>query len=243
MGDSSTGVARPLHRPPRFVQLQVARPQLLGVGDALAARRPGGPAQHGAHPGHQRLDRERLGDVVVAAERQPGDRVRRGVPGRQEDDRHLVPPGPEPAAHLEPVQVRQHHVQHDQVRPVRLGLPQRVLAGGRGGHGAAVELQGDLNQLTDVGLVVDDEHRGNLVAVTHGFPLILPHAASAGALPGGYAGARYPADRWPRVGSGPAGPVRRVASRGQGRSARGRGRTGRSPGRGARRAAGRGPGR
>ena len=74
-----------------------------------------------------------------------------------------LPSRAEPAADLEAVHVRQHHVEHDQVGRAGVRLPQRLLPGGRGGHRAAVELQRDLDQLADVRLVVDDEHLGNAV--------------------------------------------------------------------------------
>ena len=101
--------------------------------------------------------------------RQAGDGVRGGVPGGQEDHRDLVAGRAQPAAYLEAVHVRQHHVEHDQVGLVGVGLPQRFRPGGRGGHRAAVELQRDLDKLADVRLVVHDEHLGNLVVVCHGY--------------------------------------------------------------------------
>ena len=45
------------------------------------------------------------------------------------------------------------------------GLVQCVLAAGADGHRAAVELQRDLDELTDVRLVVDNEHLGDSVTV------------------------------------------------------------------------------
>ena len=129
---------------------------------------PGRAAQHRAHPRDQGLDGERLGDVVVAADRQPGDRVGGGVPRGQEDDRHVVGHRPQPPADLEPVDVGEQHVEHDQVGLVGVRELQRVLARRAGGHGAAVKVQCHLNEFADVRLVVDDEHSRVLDAFCHG---------------------------------------------------------------------------
>jgi len=66
-----------------------------------------------------------------------------------------------------------------QVRIVRPDLVQRVLAAGADGDRAAVELERDLDQLTDVRLVVDNEHFGDSVTVCHGLSrFIVPHTAA-----------------------------------------------------------------
>src|SRR6204780_2156184 len=162
------GDAAAVHGPASLVEFHVAGAQDLAVAIALVALRgPGCTAQHRADPGHQGLDRERLRDVVIAAERQAGDGVRGRVPRRQEDHRDFVARRAQPAAYLEAVHVRQHYVEHDQVGPVRPGLPQRVLPRSRRGHRAAMKLQRDLYQLANVRLVVYDEHLGNAVIVCH----------------------------------------------------------------------------
>ncbi len=73
--------------------------------------------QHGAQPGHQLVEAERLGHVVVA-EREPRDLVLGGVAGGEEDDRHLVPHLAQPAADVDPLHVGEHDVEQDQVGPV-----------------------------------------------------------------------------------------------------------------------------
>src|SRR5664280_1879911 len=75
------------------------------------------PAQQGAQPGNQLLQAERLGDVVVATDGQPGDPVLGAVARGEEDHRSVDALGPQPAQHLEAVEVRQHYVEHDQVGP------------------------------------------------------------------------------------------------------------------------------
>ena len=69
------------------------------------------PAQHDPYPSHQLLDAERLGDVVVAADRQPVDLVLGRVLGGEEDDRHLVAGAVHAFEDLDAVDVGQHHVQ------------------------------------------------------------------------------------------------------------------------------------
>jgi len=50
-------------------------------------------------------------------------------------------------------------------------VAQRVPAGSADGDRAAVELERDLYQLADIGLVVNDEHLGNAVTFCHGISL------------------------------------------------------------------------
>ena len=59
-------------------------------------------AKHGSNPRQQLALVERLHDVVVGAEKEPGDSVvRLGPVAREEDDRNIVPePLAEPAADL-----------------------------------------------------------------------------------------------------------------------------------------------
>ena len=73
--------------------------------------------QQRAQPGDDLLEAERLGDVVVAAGGQPGDAVLDGVPGGEEQHRHVRVVAAQPAQHLEAVEVGQHHVEHDGVGP------------------------------------------------------------------------------------------------------------------------------
>ena len=90
-----------------------------------------GAAEHGADPRDHLFQAERLGDVVVAAQREAADLVLGGVPGRQEDDRDAGATAPQPPDDVEAVHVRQHHVQHDQVRPVTLSGLYRLGSGCR----------------------------------------------------------------------------------------------------------------
>src|SRR5215469_5852279 len=189
------GGARPADRPGLLVQFQIAGPERAravcpgagsgAVGGALA----GGATQDRADPGHERLDGERLGDVVVAAEGQPGDGVRRGVAGREEDDRDVVGLRAEPPAYLEAVDVGEHDVQDDQVGLIAGGALQRLLAARPGGHDAAMELEGYLDELADVPLVIDNEHLRDRFTFCHG-------PAPSCTLPRPYTGLRPPSGEY-----------------------------------------------
>ena len=73
------------------------------------------PAQQDVHPGGQLPHRERLGEVVVRADREPDEQVGLVVAGGEHQHRHR-PVGLDPAAHLQAVEAGQHHVEDDEVR-------------------------------------------------------------------------------------------------------------------------------
>jgi hypothetical protein len=116
-----------------------------------------GAAQHGPDAGDDLFQAEGLGDVVVAAERQPGDLVVVGVAGGEEQHRHRVPGRAQSAQHHETVDVGQHDVEQHQVGVVALGGLDGLVAGGGGHDLEAREAQAGGQQLDDVGLVVDHE--------------------------------------------------------------------------------------
>jgi hypothetical protein len=86
------------------------------------------PPEDGADPGHQLVDAERLGHVVVTLG-QAGQLVGGGIPGGEEEDRGVDVLGPEAAADLESLDVREHHVEDDEVEARSAGLRQRLPAG------------------------------------------------------------------------------------------------------------------
>jgi hypothetical protein len=125
-------------------QIEVA---VLGDGIPQA----GCPVEHGPHAGHQLVEVERLGQVVVPAPLEPGQLVAGEASGGQEDNRGGGAGGPEPAAHLEAVGSGHHHVEHDQsgcegghggqgLRPVGDGLHLEPGVAERGGGDVAEEL-------------------------------------------------------------------------------------------------------
>jgi len=98
---ASTGVAG------RLVNHQVADPQ--------GPFQPPPAAQDDPHPGQQLLQGERLGQVVVGADREPLQPVADAVAGGHEDNRH-IPTGQDLAGEVETVPVRQDHVDHQKIR-------------------------------------------------------------------------------------------------------------------------------
>ena len=101
---------------------------------------------------------ERFGHVVVAADGQPPQPVVGLVTGGEEQHRHVVAVLAQPSADLEPVEVRQHHVEHQQVRPFGVcdGKGATARVGRR--HVEAVQAQRRAHHVRDVLLVVDDQH-------------------------------------------------------------------------------------
>ena len=83
---------------------------------AIVRRPAGRPAQHRLDSQGQFARAERLGHVVVRAEFEPDDPIRLAAQRREHDDRHLADLARMPAADLEPVDARQHQVEHQQVR-------------------------------------------------------------------------------------------------------------------------------
>ena len=122
----------------------------LGLGQAAAA-------QDRADPGDELLEAEGLRDVVVAAEGEAADLVVGRVAGREEDDRHPRALGAEALGDVEALHVREHDVEHDEVRLERGDRGERVGAGPGRLDLEALEAQGHAHDVDDVGLVVDDE--------------------------------------------------------------------------------------
>ena len=136
-----------------LVERQVADREQRAGPDRSRAR----PAHQPAEPGDDLLEAERLGHVVVPAGGEPGDAVLDGVPGGQEQHRHVGGVGAQAAQHLEAVDVGEHHVEHDDVGP-------ELADGADGGQPVvrapdvpALVAQGHREQLGERLLVVDDE--------------------------------------------------------------------------------------
>ena len=102
-------------------------PLLAGIVGRVRGPRP---AQQRADARAELADREGLRDVVVGAELEPDHLVELVVAGRQHDDRHGAL-GAQALAHLEPVEARQHDVEHDEVDGLRVEALERLLAVGR----------------------------------------------------------------------------------------------------------------
>ncbi len=130
------------------------QPGIAGFLDTAA-----GAAQDDPQPGHHLFQAERLGDVVVATEREPGDLVLQGVAGGEEQGRGGVDTvGSQPTQHAEAVHPpRHHHVEDHRVGLDLARLVQRGRSVGCGVHLETLELQAHREQLDDVHLVVHHE--------------------------------------------------------------------------------------
>jgi hypothetical protein len=140
------------------------------------------------------LEAERLRDVVVAADRQPRDLVLDVVACGEEQHGDVASALPELAGHLEAVHVRHHHVEHDQVGTVLLGLGERRRAVRRGHHVVPGEPQRRAEQVADRRLVVDDQQAGCCARGAHA-DTMPPH-------PGKFLDAPAPASHLPRLRGG-----------------------------------------
>jgi len=116
-------------------------------------------SSHRADAGHDLLQAERLGDVVVAADGQALDLVVDRVTGRHEDDGQLAARLAEPAGHLEAVHIGEHDVEDHEVRVALRGARDGGAPVVGDGHVEAGEPERRREQLTDVGLVLDHEER------------------------------------------------------------------------------------
>ena len=125
-------------------------------GGAVAVDRAGAP-QHRTHAGDELFEAERLGDVVVAADRETLDLLLGRVARGEEHDRHVVPVGPQPLHDREAVAVGEHDVEHHEIGPERGRGLQCVGAGARDLDGESLVAQGGRDEVGDVRLVVDDE--------------------------------------------------------------------------------------
>jgi hypothetical protein len=129
-------------------------------------------ADDGLDPGHELTRGEGLGHVVVGTEFEAEHPVDLVVARREHDDRQ-VGPGPHPAAHLEPVdRAGQTEIEDQQAGVAVLDDPERGLTVGRLVHPVPLAAQVQLDQIGDVGVVLDD---GNHWAVGgHGGSIVAP---------------------------------------------------------------------
>jgi hypothetical protein len=101
---------------------------------------------------------ERLRQVVVGADVEPVDAIGDRVAGGEQQDRRPSIGCAEPAADLEAVDARQHHVEHDRVVVVLGPEPEAVGSVARYVDGVAVLAQATLEQGGHPRFVLDDEH-------------------------------------------------------------------------------------
>ena len=114
------------------------------------------PAQHRLDASDELGGGERLGEVVVAAELEAEHAVDLAVARGEEDHRDLRGLA-QPTAHLQPVDVGQTDVEHDEAGPVRADRLEARFAGRRLEHPVPVAGEVEVDEIGDVGLVVDDD--------------------------------------------------------------------------------------
>ena len=130
-----------------------------------------GAAEDGADPEHHFAGAERLGDVVIGAEFQAVDAVGGGGLGGEHQDRDGRL-GADFTGDVLTGHVGQPQVQHDQVRAGLAGEGDRLGPGPGGDDGEPVMLEIGAQQVTDLPLVLDNQH-----ALPHCHHL-RPHARS-----------------------------------------------------------------
>jgi hypothetical protein len=115
------------------------------------------PPKDRADPDGELPEAERLGEVVVRPDREPGHLVRLfGLRGQHQDGGPSV--ALDPLADLEAVHPGEHQVEHDQVGLVLAGGLDRFGTIGRDDDPVALALEPGSDRLGDRFLVVDDQH-------------------------------------------------------------------------------------
>ena len=111
-------------------------------------------------PLDQDLHAVRLGDVVVSAGREADKLVRLFGLGRHHDDRDVTGALAllQLAADIKPALLRQHQVQHNQVRQLQLGLPQPLRTVERRDHLESFPLEVATQDFDQGSLVLDHQN-------------------------------------------------------------------------------------
>jgi hypothetical protein len=107
--------------------------------------------------GEQLREGEGLGEVIVAAGLESFHAVVHAGAGAEDEHWHPRAFGPQRAHHAEPVELRQHEVEHDGVVVHRAGQRQAALAVGSMVHGKAVLLQPAGDEGGKLRIVLDDQ--------------------------------------------------------------------------------------
>ncbi len=124
----------------------------------LPATRSLAATQDRLDTGNQLGQREGLDQIVVGTGLQPLDAVRQRIAGGEHDDRRIAPGIVAQAlAHLQPVDARQHQVQHDQVVVLGGGQVQTAEAILRAVDHVALELKVVQHVGENVTVVFDDQ--------------------------------------------------------------------------------------
>src|ERR1700677_255743 len=140
-----------------------------------------GPAQDGAHPGHQLAEPVGLGHVVVSAHLEADHRVDLRPLGGDHDDRHRRP-GPDGAAHVDPREPGQHEVEQHQVGIDRGEEPEGLVAVAGHGHIEALAGEPDDQRVDERLVVLGQEPLGLRFVGQRPRRLLLAHAEYSGGL-------------------------------------------------------------
>ena len=120
----------------------------------------------GFDAGHDLIQAEGLGDVVIATDGETGDLVLGGVFGGEEEDGTGVAAGAQALGYTETVDVGQHDVQHNEVGLFLEHRGDGLGAGAYRAHHEACEAQAGREQVPNVGFVIDNK---NFRSVSHVF--------------------------------------------------------------------------
>jgi hypothetical protein len=123
-------------------------------------------AQRRLHPRAELAHGERLGDVVVGAQLQPDHLVDLLGLRREHDDRHRAA-RPQAPAHLQPVELGKHHVEHHEVEGLLGEAVQRLAPVPRVHHLVAVLTQRERQERLDRLLVVYEQDSSG--SIGHGY--------------------------------------------------------------------------
>jgi len=137
----------------------------VAVAQHVAREVARGTAEDRLHAGDELGEAERLRDVVVAAGTEGGDLVRDRVLRGQEEHGGVETAVAQTTADLEPVDVREHPVEHDQIRVDPGCRRERVAAGARLLDDEALVAERRRDGVDDRRLVVDDQDRPGRAAV------------------------------------------------------------------------------
>jgi hypothetical protein len=110
------------------------------------------------HPGQKFHGHERLGDVIVRADVQPGDLINVLGFGRQHDDGELAALVPQLHHHGDAVHHGHHHIHNGQMDGQLPGKLQPLGAVGRTVYGIALIFQVNGDALADLGVVLHNKN-------------------------------------------------------------------------------------
>src|ERR1700680_492372 len=138
-------------------------------------------ARVGPDPGEELAWTERLGDIVVGPDLETEDDIDLVVLGAEDDHRHPVARAADLPADVEPGEVGEHEIEHDDVRVEDLQAGKRLGRAFSFLHGVAFALARSTHRPTNQCVVVDNEHP-HLLSI-HAYSLEVAPRHSGGSQP------------------------------------------------------------